>query len=114
MGESMPANKFLWSTGDVPPEYEVISITWAESKTISEAIDSLQKYAQERGADGLAAVRLTPITEVSIQTGGRPYVIPTGAIEVYGDVEGSSATRWVAYGTLVKLKSDRLPAVSDD
>jgi uncharacterized protein YbjQ (UPF0145 family) len=103
----MPANKFLWSTGDVPPEYEVISITWAESKTISEAIGDLQKYAEKQGADGLVAVRLTPVTEVSIETDGRSHVILTGAIEVYGDVEGRSTTRWVAYGTLVKLKSDQ-------
>jgi uncharacterized protein YbjQ (UPF0145 family) len=111
----MPTNKFLWSTGDVPPEYEVISITWAERKTMSEAIDDLQKHAEKQGADGLVAVRFTPVTEVSIQTDGSSYVIRTGAIQVYGDVEGRSTTRWVAYGTLVKLKSDhRLLAALDD
>jgi hypothetical protein len=95
----MPAPKFFWSTGDVPTGYDVISIGWGDGQSMQEATDALRKFADKQGADGVAAVRFTPVIGIDIQTQGKGY-----SVSVYGDVSGCSTTRWVAYGTLVKRK----------
>ena len=95
----MPTSKFLWSTGDVPAGYEVMTLRWAEGKTMSEATDDLRKSADKNGADGIVAIRFTPITTINIRTTAQ-----YGGASQLGNVQGSSATRWVVYGTLVKRK----------
>jgi uncharacterized protein YbjQ (UPF0145 family) len=95
----MSAPNFLWSTGDVPPGYEVITIGWAEAETMSEAAGDLRKYTDKQGADGVVAVRFVPVTQLVVSTKERSF--GTG---IWGDVNGRSTTRWVAYGTLVKLR----------
>jgi uncharacterized protein YbjQ (UPF0145 family) len=95
----MPASSFLWSTGDVPSGYEAITISWAEGKTMRDAAEDLRKNANKNGADGIVAVRFTPITTIEIQTKRGGYSADGG-----GDISGSSTTRWAVYGTLVKRK----------
>lgn len=90
---------FLWSTGDVPPGYDVITIGWAEAETVSEAAGDLRKHADKQGADGVAAVRFVPVTQLVVSTTEKSF--GTGR---WGDVKGRSTTRWVAYGTLLKLR----------
>jgi hypothetical protein len=74
-----------------------MSIGWGDGENMLEASNTLKDYADKQGAEGIAAVRFTSFTEISIST-RREYSAGGG----YGDVAGRSTTRWVAYGTLIK------------
>ena len=60
----------ILSTGDVPPDYDVINIVYSSGQdTISAAFAELASYVKDRGAYGIFAVRVVAEIRLVISTG---------------------------------------------
>lgn len=86
------------STGDVPPDYDVINIVYSSGQdTISAALAELASLAKDRDADGIFAVRVVVEMRLGIWTSFEP----AGA-NIWSNVRGTSKSEWTAYGTMAK------------